>query len=142
LLGRVGCITGNEDKIEDVPELAYRIPRDVDCAAHARAHLDGELSGRADDDALVGALLVVSELVTNAYHHGEGQIELRLKLGEERVRIEVVDEGEGNAPEIREEAEDARGGGWGLQIVETVADRWGIFEGTTHVWADVPLHRS
>jgi anti-sigma regulatory factor (Ser/Thr protein kinase) len=114
----------------------------MDCAAHARAYVEAELSGRAGDGELAGALLVVSELVTNAYHHGKGRIELRLRLGEERVRIEVVDEGAGSAPEIREEAEDGDTGGWGLPIVETLADRWGVFEGTTHVWADVPLHRS
>jgi len=28
-------------------------------------------------------------------------------------------------------------GGWGLEIVEDVASRWGVHEGTTHVWFEL-----
>jgi anti-sigma regulatory factor (Ser/Thr protein kinase) len=124
---------------KEAHESSIRLPRELDCAARARAHVERELSPRAGDDTLVSALLVVSELVTNAYQHGEGMIDLRLRTDGERVRIEVIDEGTRNVPEIREANEEAEGG-WGLQLVETVAERWGVFEGTTHVWADVPLH--
>lgn len=83
------------------------------------------------------ALLISSELVTNALRHGEGQIELRVKLLEDRLRIEVVDEGEGGAPAVCEEASDR--GGWGLRIVDQLALGWGVREGATHVWADLAL---
>lgn len=83
------------------------------------------------------AELTASELVTNALRHGEGSIELRLARVDEHVRLEVVDEGSGVVPEIREQAGD-ESGGWGLRIVDQLAVRWGCYEGTTHVWAELP----
>ena len=41
-------------------------------------------------------------------------------------------------PEIREQPAD-ESGGWGLRIVDEVALQWGCFEGTTHVWVELPL---
>jgi serine/threonine-protein kinase RsbW len=84
------------------------------------------------------AQLVASELVTNALQHGEGAIQLRLKLMKDFLRIEVVDQGRDQAPAVRQEAPD-ESGGWGLRIVDQLAAQWGVFEGTTHVWADVAL---
>ena len=83
-------------------------------------------------------MLVSSELVTNAFRHGEGQIELRCNVLADRVRIEVVDQGHGQAPSVREEAPNQTGG-WGLHIVDRLALQWGIYEGTTHVWMDLAL---
>ncbi len=79
-----------------------------------------------------------SELVTNALRHGRGTIELRLTMFDAFVRIEVVDEGSDQAPAVRPE-EPSEAGGWGLRIVDQLAVQWGVFEGTTHVWADLPL---
>jgi anti-sigma regulatory factor (Ser/Thr protein kinase) len=81
--------------------------------------------------------ITVSELVTNAIVHGTGHVTLKAGLHGDALRIEVVDQGTGNAPSIREQAEDDTGG-WGLRIVDAVALRWGAFEGTTHVWAELP----
>jgi serine/threonine-protein kinase RsbW len=84
-------------------------------------------------------MLVVSELVTNAFLHGRGNIELRLRVQRpQRLVVEVVDEGRDAALEVREHDPQADGG-WGLQIVDELALRWGAFEGTTHVWAELPL---
>jgi anti-sigma regulatory factor (Ser/Thr protein kinase) len=82
-------------------------------------------------------MVVVSELVTNAFVHGCGRITLNTSLADGTLRIEVVDEGTGNAPTIREEGADDASGGWGLRIVDTLALNWGAAEGTTHVWADM-----
>ena len=92
----------------------------------------------APDAAVDNALLVSSELVSNAYRHGSGRIELRLSLFEDRLRIEVVDDGRDQAPAVREQPADETGG-WGLRIVDQLTLQWGVFEGTTHVWADVAL---
>ena len=54
------------------------------------------------------------------------------------LRIEVVDEGSDQAPAVRPTAPD-ESGGWGLRIVDQLAAQWGVFEGTTHVWADLAL---
>ena len=98
-----------------------------------RSHLDGTLP----EPALERALLTASELVTNAWKHGEGGIELRLEQLRDRLRIEVLDGGSERRPAIRERADET--GGWGLRIVEEVSLRWGCFEGSTHVWADLAL---
>ena len=28
-------------------------------------------------------------------------------------------------------------GGWGLHLVQTLSDRWGVHEGSTHVWFEI-----
>jgi anti-sigma regulatory factor (Ser/Thr protein kinase) len=80
--------------------------------------------------------LVVSELVTNAVVHGAGQIRLTVDLDEDRLRVEVTDEGSGFEHAVRGiPFHEVRGRG--LAIVDAAASRWGIHEGTTHVWAEV-----
>lgn len=88
-------------------------------------------------DTIDAAVLVSSELVTNALRHGEGEIELRVRLGDRQVRLEVIDEGHRSAPSVRPRQPDETGG-WGLRIVDQLAREWGVAEGTTHVWAELP----
>jgi hypothetical protein len=28
-------------------------------------------------------------------------------------------------------------GGWGLHLVQTLSDRWGVYQGSTHVWFEI-----
>ena len=66
--------------------------------------------------------LIVSELVANAVLYGEGTVLLRLQDIGDGVRIEVED---GNpVPPTHLEPHAARVGGYGMQIVERLAD-WG-----------------
>jgi anti-sigma regulatory factor (Ser/Thr protein kinase) len=103
----------------------------------------GEIRGWVDDRlapvvsaGAAGALkLVLTELVTNAIVHGDGVITVRARVVEDAVRVEVIDAGSRSVPSIREAGDD---GGWGLQIVEALSRRWGVHEGSTHVWADLP----
>ena len=113
------------------------LPRDPRCAALARSFLSDRLAG-VSAETLASAHLVASELVSNAYRHGEGAITLSVDRFADRLRIEVRDDGSGVAPKVREQGGDDTGG-WGLQIVEGLSTRWGAYEGTTHVWADLPL---
>lgn len=117
-------------------QATYALPADVSAAGRARALLEQHLRQRLPDAGLDDAKLVASELVTNAVEHGCGGIELRATLLDDRLRLEVVDGGHG-APRVREQA--GEDGGWGLRIVEALSVRWGAFEGTTHVWADLPV---
>lgn len=82
------------------------------------------------------AKLVVSELVTNAVRHGEGRIQLRAELDDDRLLIEVVDEGKGFVYEAQVVPFDQLSGR-GLSIVDTLASRWGIHAGSNHVWAEL-----
>jgi anti-sigma regulatory factor (Ser/Thr protein kinase) len=129
---------GNLDPDASPVSLHVAIPRDPACASTARQIVRDALGGRLSDQGLEQALLATSELVTNAWKHGEGAIELKLACGAQTLRIEVIDEGSGAVSEIREQPAD-ESGGWGLRIVDHVAAQWGCFEGTTHVWVELPL---
>lgn len=117
--------------------ISVELPRRTEAAATARATLDRYAGGHLAPDALFNARLVVTELVANAFEHGEGGIVLNLDLQRHHLRAEVVDGGTGNAPSVRATPGDATGG-FGLRIVDGLALRWGAFEGTTHVWAELP----
>jgi anti-sigma regulatory factor (Ser/Thr protein kinase) len=112
------------------------LPRRRDCAAVARRLLEENLSARVGAPAMDDLKLVASELTGNAYLHGKGEIRLRIEWHGGRVRIEVTDEGEGEAVKIREEPPQ-NGGGFGLPLVQELSSAWGAFEGTTHVWAEL-----
>lgn len=89
-----------------------------------------------EPDQLRTAELLVSELVTNAVMHGQGKITLRAQADEDRVLVEVIDEGRGFERTVRHDDFEAVGGR-GLAIVDAEASRWGIHEGTTHVWFEL-----
>ena len=82
-----------------------------------------ELSGIDRDE--VG--LLVSELVTNAVTHAESMAQVHVQADEGRLRIEVADRSP-TRPLVRP-VDHSASSGRGLQIVATLADRWGVLEG-------------
>jgi serine/threonine-protein kinase RsbW len=83
--------------------------------------------------------------VTNAVVHSGAAADMllvfRLERSPRAVRLEVEDPGQGGAvapgrPDL------ARGGGFGLNLVQQVTERWGmehVAGGGTRVWADIAL---
>ena len=69
------------------------------------------------------ALLLTSELVTNAVRHATGDIECFLWAGPEAIRVEVSDQSP-DYPVPTVASPDALSGR-GLQIVAALATRWG-----------------
>ncbi len=114
------------------------LPRRLEAGALARRHLDAHFGDALPEDTLCRAITVVSELVNNAVLHGHGRIELVVEVERGVLHVEVVDDGTGQAPAIREQGRDTVGG-WGLRLVDDLSVRWGAFEGTTHVWAEIAL---
>jgi anti-sigma regulatory factor (Ser/Thr protein kinase) len=112
------------------------LPRKRGAPALARRSLTRSFAGEVERDALRTAELLVSELVTNAVMHGRGKITLRAQVDEDRLLVEVIDEGEGFERTVRHSDFD-NVGGRGLAIVDAEASRWGIHEGTTHVWFEL-----
>jgi anti-sigma regulatory factor (Ser/Thr protein kinase) len=92
---------------------------------------------------LLSVLLIASELVTNSVRHGPGEpIALAITVNDDGlVRGEVEDRGEGEV-KIREPTRDGAGGGFGLRIVEALADRWGVYEDRTKVWFQMSSPKS
>jgi anti-sigma regulatory factor (Ser/Thr protein kinase) len=113
------------------------LPRNPNCATRARRWLEQEVPGTVGSKTLADLKLVATELVENALVHGNGRIVLRLDCRPATLRVEVTDEGEHAAIKIRTRGKEI--GGWGLVLVDRLSDRWGAFEGTTHVWAELPL---
>lgn len=116
--------------------LQVNLPHTVQAPRIARRSLADWLEPAVDADELDTARLLVSELVTNAVVHGHGEIMLRAALDENRLLVEVIDEGRGFERTVRQ-LDFASIGGRGLAIVDAEASRWGIHEGTTHVWFEL-----
>jgi anti-sigma regulatory factor (Ser/Thr protein kinase) len=112
------------------------LPRSPRAPGQAR---DALTSLNALDAELLGdAKLLVSELVTNSVKYGgDGPVRLIVRYEDSgRLRIEVVDRGGGFVPIARDRpATDV--GGWGLHLVQELTDRWGVYEGSTHVWFEL-----
>jgi anti-sigma regulatory factor (Ser/Thr protein kinase) len=82
------------------------------------------------------AELVVSELVANAVLHGWGRVTLRLHDTGDGLRIEVEDSNP--TPPVATEGHPGRIGGFGMRIVERLADwGWRPSRGGKVVWARV-----
>ena len=97
--------------------------------ATARHALD-QLADLLSPAKLENVRLVVSELVTNRNLHAglspEDRISLTVTVSAGSVRGRVCDPGSGfEAPSEPCPRPDMRGG-WGLPIVETISDRWGV----------------
>jgi anti-sigma regulatory factor (Ser/Thr protein kinase) len=68
--------------------------------------------------------LLVSETVTNAIKHADPPVELRLHREGERLRVEVRDTSPRH-PVVRAYDPD-RESGRGMELVEALADTWGV----------------
>jgi anti-sigma regulatory factor (Ser/Thr protein kinase) len=117
------------------------LPSEPESVARARRFIEAWCHAWATYPVIDPALLIVSELVTNAITHGGGLHALRLRRDDDSLRIEVVDNGEGS-PEVAELSDTAEGGR-GLRIIALTARAWGVEDhehGTKVVWAELPLH--
>lgn len=88
--------------------------------------------------------LMVSELVTNAIVHGRGDVDVTVSLAGDTVRMEVIDEGRGAGPIGPAEIDPWAVGGWGLHVIDGLADHWGARREAdrTRVWMERRVHRS
>jgi anti-sigma regulatory factor (Ser/Thr protein kinase) len=118
------------------------LERDVQAPALARAEITGCCRELELDGSLCQSLvLLVSEVVSNAVRHSSGapdaQVGLLASFGERTIRVTVTDAGEGFTPRPRDPARTHDG--YGLYLLEKVADRWGVeSRGDTKVWFELP----
>jgi serine/threonine-protein kinase RsbW len=105
----------------------------------------GDLAG-LDGGTLHSAMLLTSELVTNAIRHSRsgaagGSVMLVILHADDGVRVEVTDSGSADGtPVVKDDVYTCAG--HGLFLVEAVADQWGYrraaHAGTT-VWFSLDL---
>jgi anti-sigma regulatory factor (Ser/Thr protein kinase) len=103
----------------------YKIEPQPEGPAQARRIIADELAGRLSAPALDDVKLMVSELVTNGIVHGSTEPDEPVMLDllvNGNVRCRVMDHGHGFAGGARRQDP----GGWGLQVVEQLSDRWGM----------------
>lgn len=117
--------------------VTFDIPRDATAPGNARRAIE-RLNGRIADDIVTDGKLLASELITNSVKYGgNGEVTLRIETDDPRkLRVEVIDQGVGFVPAARDRAA-TEVGGWGLHLVQTLSDRWGVYEGPTHVWFEI-----
>ena len=114
---------------------------EVGAATAARQALD-DLRPYIDDDLLDRSSLALSEVVTNSVTHarlGPAQlIDVQFALLVALLRIEVFDDGVGFRPSAtRPDPNSSIAGGWGLWLVDQLADRWGVdCDHSTRVWLE------
>ena len=110
--------------------LSTNLPRSPDSISLAR-HLVHDHTTTLGRQQRQDAALMVSELVTNAVRHGIGAITLRIEAEPDAVRVEVADDGK---VVVAPNPTPGDHGGWGLRIVDQLADDWGVLDGSTKVW--------
>jgi anti-sigma regulatory factor (Ser/Thr protein kinase) len=117
--------------------LTFDIDRDFTAPANARRAVE-QFGASLDPEVVPDVRLLVSELISNSVKYGgEGQVQLILQSEDRRhVRVEVVDQGVGFVPAVRDRPK-TEPGGWGLHLVEALTQRWGVFDGSTHVWFEL-----
>jgi anti-sigma regulatory factor (Ser/Thr protein kinase) len=117
--------------------LSVDIPRDTTAPFVARRAVEG-LSGAVADDVIPDIKLLISELITNSVKYGgEGSLCLKVDVaGPRKLRAEVIDQGVGFVPVARNRPA-TEVGGWGLHLVQSLSNRWGVHEGSTHVWFEI-----
>jgi anti-sigma regulatory factor (Ser/Thr protein kinase) len=106
----------------------YKIEPQPGGPAQARRIIADELADRVPAPVLDDVKLMVSELVTNGIVHGSTEPDEPVMLDllvNGSIRCRVMDHGEGFATRARN-ADPSPSGGWGLQVVEQLADRWGL----------------
>ncbi|MFK0024571.1 SpoIIE family protein phosphatase [Streptomyces sp. NPDC090798] len=116
----------------------WRVPEAV---RHARRFTRRTLrSWGVPDDSMDGALLVVSELVTNALVHTDGQVRLDITLINHRLRISVADTSPRTPVKPTSIGWEATGGR-GVLLVEAMSATWGTVpvSGGKQVWSEIPL---
>jgi len=106
-------------------------PRSASLARHFAAEVVPLLFPEHDPAA---AVILVNELITHAVVHGQRHVEITLRLVGDALRLEVADPGGGRLPISPAAATDDPA--MGLQIVQSISDRWGIdvADGGSTVW--------
>lgn len=112
---------------------------DTEAGWRARQALRDRFSKSLPSPALIDLIAVVTELVNNAVAHGpQRPITVALVVGDETVRGEIADQGNPVAA-IPRISEATQSGTHGLEVVDKLTSRWAVYEGSTHVWFELPL---
>lgn len=105
-------------------EATLDLPHELTSVAAARRFVAQNVTGWRAEQVLDEAVLVASELATNAITHADSPCRIRLSLTAATLRIDVIDAGSGT-PEPQP-ADLTAEHGRGLGMVAAVAAAWGM----------------
>jgi len=118
--------------------ISLRLRGGPEAAARARRALS-KLRADIDPPLMETLRLLVTELVSNSVRHAHSEtVILKVLVGRGSVLTEVTDEGPGFDPsDAGTPGSDESG--WGLFLVERLADRWGVSQNddATKVWFEL-----
>jgi anti-sigma regulatory factor (Ser/Thr protein kinase) len=97
-----------------------------------------QLPGGTTEDAV----LLTSELLSNAYLHARSPAVLTVRLFDGTLRVEISDDSE--APPAVRQPGPGTAGGRGVQLMDVLAQRWGVQprHGGKAVWFELPARLS
>ena len=125
-------------------EVANRISVQFDAGPSAAAWARNALVAidpHVAPELMADVRLLVSELVTNSVRHSDisasDVVGLDVSVDRDRIYVQVCDSGAGFDPRPRQPGQ-SKAGGWGLYLVERLANRWGVLRnGMTRVWFEI-----
>lgn len=116
----------------------FDLPLDTTAPGWARTAVTAILSGWGlhQREWLDSAMVVISELVSNAVRHGGGRLVVDLEARGDRVTVSVAD-GSAVVPRPRE---PDLSGGLGLRIIDAFTEHWYVqsHDGGKRVRAELP----
>jgi anti-sigma regulatory factor (Ser/Thr protein kinase) len=118
--------------------ISLRLRGGPEAAARARRALS-KLRADIDPPLMETLRLLVTELVSNSVRHAHSEtVILKVLVGRAAVLTEVTDEGPGFDP-TDAGTPGTDDSGWGLFLVERLADRWGVHQDpeATRVWFEL-----
>jgi anti-sigma regulatory factor (Ser/Thr protein kinase) len=120
-------------------EFSLVLSPDTEAGWRARQALRQRFSQALPARTLIDLTAVVTELVNHAVSEGpQRPITVSLVVDGDAVRGEVADQGN-PAASLPQDAKTNRKAPLALQVVEQLTSRWGVYEGSTHVWFELPL---
>lgn len=122
-------------------ELELELERNVQAPALARWAIAERCEQLELDASLAQSLiLLVSEVVSNAVRHSAADLQMPIELAadfaKQTIHVAITDAGNGFTPRRRDPGRTHDG--YGLYLLEKVADRWGVeSKGDTKVWFEL-----
>lgn len=130
---------------EERLQVAIEVPVDPGAPAAARDLVTSALADVSiPQERFEDLRLLTSEIVTNVVQHAGlksgDSIALGVEVYEDRVRVNVADDGPGFDPSDLPEPSPERAGGWGLHLLTQLSDEWGVIRNERNlVWFEVRL---
>jgi anti-sigma regulatory factor (Ser/Thr protein kinase) len=125
--------------VAQLDEFRLVLSPDREAGWRVRQALRQRFSETLPSRTLIDLIAVVTELVNNAVEHGPGRpVTVAIAVGDQTVRGEVADQGN-PAAAVPEIVDPTHPQAIGLELVDKLTSRWAVYEGSTHVWFEMPL---